>query len=407
MAFNDISSQMKSVKTLYQRGELIDRITETEFFEVYEKDEITIQNLLPCFEGKTNKRVFFARNESEYDTKYYVQVDDHLVLRGRFPLTSELRAYAQPAMFGDVLAQETRIDPSVRKGFDVKIDGKNVQVTEHTIEMLTRVFKKTTGIDNVYIVPYKINIYKEGDFFSPHRDSPESGLLATLIWHIEGQKNKMIIDGESWQEGNNIAIFFPDVIHEVKPVDRYRETISFKVFASQRSMFNQTFENPIFNSLAKKLPNDEHGVLLQNGYMLSDYENFSALKGIDRNLYDFYLANGRKIRMVPVIVYAVTKADEEGGDAFCKNPNQFILADDTGSGDEDVSEKKSKDVEKYLQISIYNMKTNKDLVPRMTVYLLGKGFQVGEYHRRNEYIGNEYGGSLEENVYVNVMFVVE
>jgi hypothetical protein len=147
-------------------------------------------------------------------------------------IKTALSPFKKVAEFGDIATQQTRIDENIRKGFDVVIDQNNV-VTDIT-DTLREIFYEKTGIRNIKVEPYKINIYEKGDFFAEHRDSPSRDLIATIVVHIDGEYDSMVIDGKTWRSTDgNILIFYSDVLHEIKPVTNYRETMTFKVFITK------------------------------------------------------------------------------------------------------------------------------------------------------------------------------
>jgi hypothetical protein len=396
-------TKVKELKHLLTPGVEIDAFREKNFFESDgTTNEVSLRNLAPCFkQSRATKRVFFGNYEPEDDYEYiyslYTSDKKSYYRTKNNRCVEQLKALSQPAMFGDVASQSTRVDPIVRKGFDISAKTKGVRIDESFTEKMLTIFREKTGIYHVDLKPYKINGYEPGDFFAEHRDSPNEDLLATLIFLIEGETNKMTIDGSVWPNYCNIAIFFTDVPHEVLPVERYRETILFKVFATKRFAM-KTYDNSLFTELSRMLPSETHGVLLQNGYALSDYDNFKQLKGVDRVMYDYYTENKKKVSLHPVLVVSTVSASDGN---YNDKPDYYCISST------DRKDEYRVDDESSLMISVHNLSSTPRKVPHMNVFILGKGFKMGEKHLNNEYIGNEYGGKIEQNIYINVLMVCE
>ena len=96
--------------------------------------------------------------------------------------------------------QKTRVDETVRKGFDICVDNENLKVSSYLIQKIKELFVRDMGVENIEIVPYKLNIYEKGDFFAEHRDTPEDRLIATVVLHITGDYSCMEVDGKKWTE---------------------------------------------------------------------------------------------------------------------------------------------------------------------------------------------------------------
>jgi hypothetical protein len=84
-------------------------------------------------------------------------------------------------------------------------------------------------------VPYKINIYEKGDFFKQHQDSSEPSLVATIIYHLSGDTECFVINGNViWESDNNVCMFYTDIQHEVRQTLCNRQTITFKVYNNNK-----------------------------------------------------------------------------------------------------------------------------------------------------------------------------
>ncbi|AYV76214.1 MAG: hypothetical protein Terrestrivirus5_36 [Terrestrivirus sp.] len=453
---------LNEYKLLMKTGPHIDTIYTKGSFN----DELSVTNkphkcIGDIFSDQNNAaRYYFDKFDDEYQSLYRVvnpnetemdkygqkkkYLNRYSNVRFSYDSTEKIKAALSPlkkvAEFGDVAKQQTRVDENIRKGFDVVIDQKNV-VTNIT-DTLREMFYEKTGIRNIRVEPYKINIYEKGDFFTEHRDSPSRDLIATIVLHVDGEYDSMIIDGRTWKSiDGNVLIFYSDVLHEVKPVVNYRETMTFKVFITKtlsdvitpESCGSKMIFSPGIGDIAQKIAkriniSKQFGILLQNGYTYLDIEEYSdfdsdekTLKGVDNDIIGAIKELDLKYRFVPVITKDVEMVDEYSN--YYSNSSE---SDSDSESDESSSEHvktrfspshKKPTYEGFPDeidnLSIYNICAQlrekihcSDEAMSMPVYYLGKGFRVGERTRRNVYIGNQYSGHVEENIYLNILIVV-
>jgi hypothetical protein len=271
-----------------------------------------------------------ARNEKRRNTH-----DIHLHVGynrdgDRDRLTEEARQtlleYADPACFGDVLKEETRIDDKVRKGKDIEltplIEKNVVKIGATFLEYLERKFYEFSGIRSVEAKPYKINYYAKGDHFTMHRDSPEDGLVGTIVFHLHGDYNCLTIgpDRKEWTVRDGpILMFYPETDHCVNPVPNERWTMTFKVVRKDLEQMRLT---PSLTRLGNRIDfTREFGILLQHGYsyigVKTVHDLLRCLKGKDLKIYqDLHAlldAQTHTLNLVPVLV------DDEDGKDDCAN----------------------------------------------------------------------------------------
>lgn len=420
----------KCIGDLFEGGQGTDRY----YFGTFDDEYTSLYSVADPNYSETDGR---GRKKKNYLNRYSNRFSDNNVKK----IKDSLISYRKVAEFGDIAAQQTRVDENVRKGFDIVIDQNDVKT--YITDKLHDLFYEKTGIRNVRIEPYKINIYEKGDFFAEHRDSPSKDLIATIVVHVDGEYGSMVVDGEIWQKDDgNVLIFYSDVLHEVKPVKEYRETMTFKVFttkslsdliSSESDGSKMIFSSGIGESaqgIAKRIDiGKQFGILLQNGYTYlnigscdPDLSDEETLKGVDNQLIAAIKQLGLKYRFVPVIVKDIKTIDRHSS-----------YYDDDSDDDTDIeydertretvktSFRPSRKIPSYEGLSdeisnleIFNIcpelqekVQNKTEVPPMPVYYLGKGFRVGEKTRRNVYIGNDYSGHVEENIYLNVLLVID
>lgn len=370
-----------------------------------------------CFQEATPQRVYFANNPYRNYTAYSISEmeGNKKVVYSRYfrdyydssKMRERLEKYRKPAQFGDISKEETRVDETVRKGFDITLaEHKNIKISEGLYEHLRKAFVNATGMNNVEIVPYKINIYQPGDFFKPHRDSPAKNLIATIVVHIEGEKEVFKVDNTRWDENynqdNDFCFFFTDVLHEVTPVNKYRETLTFKVF-KQPDIRNELKGelSPTARQISQRINlTKPFGVLLQHGYTYMDVCGGEQLpfKGLDEKLVLALRELGVEFNLSPVIVKDQLRyKDDDSAWERGKNPVKK-----TFSGEPD----------EICNLYIYNVSDELyDLLGiqgsqkchSRDVYYLGMGFHFGEHIENELYIGNEYNGTAVENIYVNLL----
>lgn len=250
-----------------------------------------------------------------YAWRYLHQTDkDALFEQDLFPIMRET------AVFGDVKAQQTRVDLRVRRGFDININEFNKKTKQNRDALDARqqqassatsssskksnasIFEKEStprdihvggllgtlrvtntdeiadlareafGYSQLQVVPYKINIFEKGDFFKPHPDSPSPFLLATAVVSVRGKSSELVLhdDGKEYPFEGDVCLFLPEVWHEVKPVSEYRETVTYKIFWHRPVSLSKQLsdKSPCTVSLVSRIHNvrKPFGVLLQNGY---------------------------------------------------------------------------------------------------------------------------------------------
>jgi hypothetical protein len=147
---------------------------------------------------------------------------------------------ASESGFGDVHLQETRIDPSVRVSRE--ITSEHFTVDDHVIECVQNRWSNHFYPDKVRAVPYKINLYRDGGKFAPHKDTPENDLVGTFLISLcsfpnsEGQKSgglrvKVRDEWKHWDASSKggWCAFYCDTEHEVQEICGSRANMAFKI----------------------------------------------------------------------------------------------------------------------------------------------------------------------------------
>lgn len=137
----------------------------------------------------------------------------------------------EPSPFGHF--QDTKFDPNVRKSNELKLQDASIDLTKLGHHIMAE-----NGFKNFIVKPYKLIVYRKGDFFATHTDTYEPSLVKSLVIHLptlhvggaltfnEWNPSKYHVDGAL-----NYYIFDIDHPHQVLPViDGVRVSITFKCF---------------------------------------------------------------------------------------------------------------------------------------------------------------------------------
>jgi hypothetical protein len=222
--------------------------------------------------------------------------------------------------YGDVEAQETKVNPDVR-------NAREIPTTEFTVtpELLDSVHDHWAAHffpTNVRVEPYKIHLYGPGGIFKEHRDTPETDLVGTFLVGLGDTTNPqegLFVRGINWQqwvhsraEAGSWVAFYPDISHEVSRIkDGYRAVIAFKIFGSSGEVEDPT-KYPAqaeVKSVLDKMPR-QYGLLLDPEYC----KGTTQLSGFDAQLLAAAKTRGDVItHILPVLTDFSVSADEYDG----------------------------------------------------------------------------------------------
>lgn len=422
MALNTLVKGLQSyegitVNDLLRPG---DKIGEIVLLHVFEEDCYSdivggSRGLVDIFSDVEAKTHFVIDDE-------YVSFDHMVKMNGekkRYLENDEFEDIIQkmkkPAQFGDVQKQETRTDEKIRKGFDipfnVEVNGLTLSLCKGSLKELKKIVQKELSHHNLEIVPYKMNIYEEGDFFVEHQDSPEENLLGTLVYvAVPGEvlhysdRYPFHLNGKSIREKRSTLVFFqPEIPHEVKPVAGKRITYTFKVFSTEPVALGGKEISSIARKLNKQIKSG-CGILLNSGYSHS-VEDFVP-KGKDAILIQALKELGYEYVLTPVILKNITRYKESynhNGEKFSRfDPNSADVSDylDNELGDKIVVYKVNEKMAKYLKAPELNYSVS-------DIFYIGLGYRVGMCGDYDLFIGNSYSGVLEASIYYNILLVLK
>ena len=471
-----VKPMLNSVAIMNKSGKHLKKIQMGE--QIHEDDENSYDKNLclgPIFKNIHRPRVAFGHVDTAYVNFYYIYKKPKISINLKYEsdvltipydinnntknqeINEIMKKLRKDAQYGDLESLETKTDKKIRKGYDIDLTNREIQkiigIENELIRELEKLFSDNMKMYNIMITPYKINIYEKGDFFEPHTDSPEKNLLGTIVFHVSGDYDCMMVENTIWtKDHGNVLMFYTDVLHQVNPVKSNRQTITFKVWSRCDTTNNneKLTENPeyrrIIKELAYRVPADENfSVLLQNGYIFDNvfvdtkteniYQTLTHnLKGNDQTIYDIALILGYNIRFVPVIVENRTKinrhdqtfnesdSDSEaewvdaenytlGGQAKIKVIDTYTYSLCEGNPEEINNSLNIYSAGKKMLCALYGIsKTEaKILHDKMydlnisNIYYMGLGYKIGSHKRRNMLIGNQCTGSAKDNVYLNIM----
>ena len=198
--------------------------------------------------------------------------------------------------------------------------------------------------DKVLVKPYKINLYTNGGHFKRHQDSPDKGMLGTIlislhdktydnnggVLKVERHGNKFPFGWSPCEPGNYI-MFYTDCPHEVTPVegDWYRATLSFKVYVENNIdefKLDKYLENTYLKQIVENLNSIKKpfGLIMGHDYSL----NTNSLKGQDALIYKALQEMNVKIILLPVCVHYSGHSDEDSDRINSININVFPMTNE-------------------------------------------------------------------------------
>lgn len=247
---------------------------------------------------------------------------------------TEMEGLAKAAPFGR--GDQTVLDEKVRRALQI-------QASDLDLSRATEIVIEPIKVLNAYweVRPYKVHIYKEGDFFSEHRDTPHDSLhIATAVWILpasdfEGgelkittpEQGTVYLPNRDDPTKYNLAIFYTDCLHSVSPVTKgTRVSIQFDILYMgpkslqeikrvhelkalypgkgilSKKQSNHSLKNLLLSTKALQDPGPVAFLLLHH-YPL-DSLDLTRLRGFDSDLYRILGSSGvRNQRLVAVSIF--------------------------------------------------------------------------------------------------------
>lgn len=219
-----------------------------------------------------------------------------------------------PSAFGDVQTQTSRIDNLMRRS--VEFAAPDMVVHPDIIAAVRERWRSSGLVPAIVrVVPKKLLVYRAGDHFAEHRDTPSGTLVGSAVLCIahyydetEGMSQLRIgTHGYNLCDGG-IALFYPDVPHAVRPLPQgnVRVVLTFEIHAEPQTA--PATQSPVGSDIALFLNElSKHdgrcGVLCAHKYPL-----LGALHGADLNLTETLAATpGVHVRgPLPCVVRVAT-----------------------------------------------------------------------------------------------------
>ena len=170
-----------------------------------------------------------------------------------FQLAAEIiyNRYSEKSMFGDMQKLETVFDETVRKSrelpylpgpVDLDTDVRGWTFGTKFLADLAVEWRSRMDYFPVKIMPHKLVLYGEGEFFKPHRDTPSPDLVGSIVVGLmdTSQEGGLVLDQDVSSKYSSSAgqcwFFRPDILHEVEPVKHgMRCVLTFKVYALKQA----------------------------------------------------------------------------------------------------------------------------------------------------------------------------
>ncbi|KAJ7255475.1 hypothetical protein B0H12DRAFT_534214 [Mycena haematopus] len=236
--------------------------------------------------------------------------------------------------YGDVKAQETKVDPDVRDAREILVS--EFSVSPDLIAAVQNIWSANFFPTHVRAEPYKIHLYGPGGKFKAHRDTPETDLVGTFLVGLGDNSRTTDWRGafEIKSKGGNRThhmahvgswvAFYPDVEHSVREIaSGYRAVIAFKIFRQHLD----TPEVPADVTLSRRIKDllvqlkKPYGILLQHNYSAGTAE----LNGFDAVLHAAAAETGGDVKLLPVLIRWIASRSEFDGDGNDSESNADVF----------------------------------------------------------------------------------
>ncbi|KAJ7078391.1 hypothetical protein C8R43DRAFT_910369 [Mycena crocata] len=224
--------------------------------------------------------------------------------------------------YGNVKAQETKVDPAVRDARE--IPASEFSVSADVIAHVQDIWGASFFPTKVRAEPYKIHLHGPSGKFKAHRDTPEIDLVGTFLLGLgdtsqaKGQKGGALqtrTNTGTWTRhyahvGSWVA-FYPDVAHRVREIaSGYRAVIAFKIFRQDLNTTEVPSDVMLHDRIKSVLLplQKPYGILLQHHYSAGTAE----LNGLDLAALKVAAGDtGGDVKLLPVLIqWEAYKPDE-------------------------------------------------------------------------------------------------
>lgn len=309
-----------------------------------------------------------------------VYIKDGTVL----PIDDDIVSKAETSMFGDYTRKMDVLDPSYRSSLEIKAEHLFFKVDDEYRRVIPNEFSRALERvkPNCTLQLYKLNIYREGDFFKLHVDTPKSEhYVGTLLWGLtdEYQGGELEVNHrERFVIGKNDCVYLDGHLpHQVFPVTSgLRLVVAFDVFQVSTAQKEEEEEDE-YREDWEDLIRERRRIRDQQyvAIMLS----MTYVKGGPGN--EVYITNPNKLRGWDGYLYQKFKDAE-----FCEVVEYIDSMDyeDSDGSNHWITEDDAR--------TKYVTKSNTYVIGEMTVH---ESEQGGEYYTGNSYCDSyTYSGAL-------------
>jgi hypothetical protein len=355
-----------------------------------------------------DKYVLKVNSGSEWSLKLSEITPDHL---------EKMYTSAAVATFGNLATMTTDINSTVRSARDITSDCFSIS-PEIYKKIATLWRSKFNWIGKLKVEPYKINLYKAGDVFKEHRDTPSKYLVGTFLLGLgdtsDGSLQVNDLNYEfhkrTWKKTSlgSWCGFYPDLIHNVTKLTKgIRANISFKIYASDIDesltsatkllLDNTDFPHKFLTDICHK--QKKFGIILSHDYSLEA----EHLKGTDRIYYDLFKYFGCNIKVLPALIKLTGRAYHDDNEYTC-NSSVYVLTDkalEYVSNSDSCTTKPLDDHEIYHDI--YHNGINHEI----TFYNEAKGYKwYKDSQCYYQYTGNECQPAEINSLYLHRVLII-
>jgi hypothetical protein len=251
------------------------------------------------------------------------------------------------------------------------------------------------------VVPYKLNMYSKGGKFVRHKDSPEKGLIGTVILSLGNTSDARLMVDRGYRDytcyfhdetPGKCFGFFPNKVHSVPELKKgFRANISFKVYAEEDKgpefqplnidALKRLAGKTAFKMLREEIKEGPVGLICEQDYAQptksltgSDLLVYQALSGVE----------GVNVVSVPILV------QEDGTKPHNSDPRKVAIVYDVSDASlQHLREYQPEyaDPEDELDISFFNLKGWN-----------GRPIRVDD-EDSVDYVGNESRPGTKDGVY--------
>lgn len=236
-----------------------------------------------------------------------------------------LAAVMAPAPFGDLVAQETRVDPSVRDALQLPADG----VVPHFVDAakLAEAVHDMFGA-GVEVQAYRLNLYWRGGHFEEHVDTPveASRVIGTaVVKYAPGKRNEPAPsftlrhpdrpeDVQEFCSCREVVVYPSHTPHAVPAVQTdWRVAMVYSILRGEGPTKRARVTGSLTECVRARVARRPLALVTSRRYTFAAYEEYgdAMLQGEDRALFDAVTQGEGVWCRVVFVAFRVTTQSEE------------------------------------------------------------------------------------------------